>query len=113
MEETVRTRPGYFWYFNNGVTIVCDRAERKAQGGQDFLHVDRPQVINGQQITRTLQKARSEHASVLVRVISVSRDPDDDRNTKELVSQIVRATNWQNAITPSDLISKRSNTGFS
>jgi len=105
MEDTIRTRPGYFWYFNNGVTIVCDRAERTMQGGQDFLHVDRPQVINGQQTTRTLQKAHSGHASVLVRVISVSRDPADDREYENLVSQIVRATNWQNAISPSDLVS--------
>lgn len=105
MEDTIRTRPGYFWYFNNGVTIVCDRAERKGQGGQDYLHVDRPQVINGQQTTRTLEKAHADHASVLVRVISVSRDPGDDQEYERLVSRIVRATNWQNAITASDLVS--------
>jgi hypothetical protein len=105
MEDTIKSRPGYFWYFNNGVTIVCDRAERKMQAGQDYLRVDRPQVINGQQTTRTLQKAHSQHASVLVRVISVSRDAEDDREYENLVSQIVRATNWQNAINPSDLVS--------
>jgi len=66
-----------------------------------------PQMINGQQTTRTLhgQDSLNQRASILVRVIAVRRDTDgggDDFET--LVSRIVAATNSQNAIRPSDLM---------
>ena len=71
------------------------------------MHVVNPQVINGQQTTRILHQhaARNSKATVLVRVISVPRDSDESSNRFEnLVSKIVAATNWQNAISASDLM---------
>lgn len=108
MSETINKRPQDFWYHNNGVTIVCDRAKLEREGGQDILRVERPQVINGQQTTRTLNKNRSDRVSVLVRVIVISREEEDDDRYDKMVSSIVRATNWQNPIKPSDLISNDS-----
>lgn len=105
MEDTIKAEPENFWYFNNGVTIVCDNAKRQIEGGQDALYVERPQVINGQQTTRTLHQTSSPKANVLVRVIRIRRNPADDSEYESLVSQIVRATNWQNMIRPSDLCS--------
>jgi hypothetical protein len=68
------------------------------------LRVSNPQIINGQQTTRTLDEHSQCRASVLVRVISIPRDADDGQNRFEkLVSNIVAATNWQNAILQSDL----------
>ena len=40
----------------------------------------------------------------MVRAIKIPRNPGDDDEYDDLVSAIVRATNWQNAIRPSDLI---------
>jgi hypothetical protein len=105
MAKTARDEPHNFWYYNNGVTIVCDNAKREIQGGQDVLRVERPQVINGQQTTRTLHDNPSTRASLLVRVVKIPRNPGDEDEYDDLVSSIVRATNWQNAIKPSDLIS--------
>jgi hypothetical protein len=105
MVDTIKNEPDNFWYYNNGVTIVCDNAKQEVQGGQEILRVDRPQVINGQQTTRTLEAASSGRASLLVRVIKIPRNQGDDDHYDDLVSAIVRATNWQNAILPSDLIS--------
>lgn len=105
MAQTIKNEPQNFWYYNNGVTIVCDEAKREIQGGQDFLRAERPQVINGQQTTRTLNDVSSNRGSVLVRVIKIPRISGDDDEYDDLVSEIVRATNWQNAIKPSDLIS--------
>lgn len=67
--------------------------------------MERPQVINGQQTTRILHENPSSRASLLVRVIKIPRNPGDEDEYDDLVSSIVRATNWQNAIKPSDLIS--------
>lgn len=107
MEATIEKEPGFFWYYNNGITIVCDEAERVGSGGRDVLRVSNPQLINGQQTTRTLHGAGrpAENASVLVRVISVPRGQTNKNDFESLVSRIVAATNWQNAIRPSDLMS--------
>jgi hypothetical protein len=107
METTLAKEPEYFWYYNNGVTIVCDDAKHESSRGRNVLRVTNPQVINGQQTTRTLARAlgKGTRASVLVRVIRVPREGDDGANHFEtLVSRIVSATNWQNAIRPSDLM---------
>ncbi len=105
MATTVRKEPGNFWYFNNGVTLICDKARREMQSGEDVLIVERPQVINGQQTTRTLHQSPSARANVLVKVVKIPREPGDEDRFDDLVSSIVRATNWQNAIKQSDLIS--------
>lgn len=70
--------------------------------------MDNPQIINGQQTTRTLHRnlPQSAKASVVVRVIRVPRDKHADSNGFDaLVSRIVAATNWQNEILQSDLMS--------
>lgn len=107
MEATLQREPEFFWYYNNGITIICDQAERQSRGGRDLVRVVNPQVINGQQTTRTLHKhaSRSSKATVLVRVISVPRESEADTfRFENLVSKIVAATNWQNAIRASDLM---------
>ena len=107
MRQTLEKEPEFFWYYNNGVTIVCDTAEQISRSGKKVLRLLNPQVINGQQTTRTLHKHadKSSKATVLVRVISVPRETDEEsRRFERLVSRIVAATNWQNAIKPSDLM---------
>jgi len=108
MEATLEDEPEYFWYYNNGITIVCDEAKQESSRARNILRVTNPQVINGQQTTRTLARCldKGSRASVLVRVIRVPRKPHQNANSFEtLVSRIVSATNWQNAIRPSDLMS--------
>lgn len=108
IERSLDKEPDYFWYYNNGITIVCDNAERVGGAGRDVLRVANPQIINGQQTTRVLHSRprRSARAAVLVRVIRVPRDGKGETGRfDELVSNIVAATNYQNYIKPSDLMS--------
>jgi hypothetical protein len=102
---TINDEPRNFWYFNNGITIVCDRAKKEQHRGEDVLKVDRPQVINGQQTVRTLSETESNRASVLVKVIQIPRESLTEDEYDDLVRNIVKATNWQNSIKPSDLVS--------
>ncbi len=107
METTLEKEPDLFWYYNNGITIICDKAEKLELSDRLVMRIVNPQVINGQQTTRTLHRkaARSSKASVLVRVISVPRDTEQESKRFDgLVSKIVAATNWQNAIRASDLM---------
>jgi hypothetical protein len=104
MRNTLEQQPENFWYFNNGVTMVCDAATRIEQHGREILRVFNPQIINGQQTTRILKDHGSRKAGVLVRVIAIPRNQGSETDGFErFVSDIVAATNWQNAIMPSDL----------
>ena len=102
---TIRNEPHNFWYYNNGVTIVCDRAREEKEHGEDMLIVENGQVINGQQTTRTLHDAMSGGTNVLVKVIRIPRAGGNGQEYDKLVNTIVRATNWQNHIESSDLVS--------
>jgi hypothetical protein len=104
MKSTVEKEPEYFWYYNNGITIVCDRAEQRKDGGSNIIKVRNAQIINGQQTTRTLALCGKNDAEVLVKLIEIPRgDVTNKGQYSHLVSEIVSATNWQNAITQSDL----------
>ncbi len=108
MISTLKNEPDRFFYYNNGITILCDDATKKSRKGKDILQVSNPQVINGQQTTRTLAShiKLAQNASVLVKVIQVTRNETKSNNGFDsLVSRIVAGTNWQNAIKPSDLMS--------
>jgi len=107
MLKTLRTEPDRFFYYNNGITILCDEAKRQSQQGKDLLHVSNPQVINGQQTTRTLaaHPDLAAKASVLVKVIQVANRSNNGKTFDNLLSRIVAGTNWQNAIRVSDLMS--------
>ena len=106
MASTLEKEPERFFYYNNGITIVCEEAVKRSSKGKDVLRVRNPQVINGQQTTRALAEYpdKSANASVLVKVIKVPRSAHNgDDEFDALISNIVAGTNWQNSITPSDL----------
>jgi hypothetical protein len=110
ISETIKKEPDNFWYYNNGITIVCEDAKKEQQGGEDVIVVDGAQIINGQQTTRTLysNEKDSKDTNVLVKIIKIPRD-EADIDYDKLINSIVRATNWQNYITPSDLVSNLNN----
>ncbi len=106
IREAAEKDPDNFWYYNNGITLICNRAELKTEKGKDCLHVYEPSIINGQQTTRSLAVSGSTRANVLVRAIVVplsSIEESDRYNT--FINHIVSATNRQNAIKTSDLVS--------
>ena len=72
MKKTLDNEPEFFWYYNNGITIVCDAAEQVSRGGIKVLRLVNPQIINGPtDDAHTLLKCASKggRATVLVRVI--------------------------------------------
>lgn len=107
--ETVSNQPDNFFYFNNGVTVVCDGADMKKINYEDVLLVRNPQIINGQQTTRSLAASpatKRKKTRVLVKVIKIPRtksSPSGSSQYESIVGRIVEAANSQNAIKPSDL----------
>lgn len=53
----------HFWYYNNGVTIVCNKLNppEKSKDGQMVIKIDGPQIINGCQTTVSLFDAYEKY----------------------------------------------------
>lgn len=104
-------QPSNFYFFNNGLTLVCNDFSYNALQNSDYqVRVENLQIVNGGQtcmtILKTCESMAAEgkplpaDASVLVRLYKLPKDNDD------IVLQITHATNSQN---PVDLKDLRSN----
>ena len=107
MLHTITSEPAKFWYFNNGVTMVSDKARQVTERGRQYLRLQNPQIINGQQTTRVLSSltagsGRPGDVSVLVKLLEIPRE-QHAADYGGLISGLVAATNFQNAISSSDL----------
>lgn len=116
VNEGIRTtlqsnNPENFYFFNNGLTFVCEDFSYNALQSSDYqIKVENLQIVNGGQtcmtIYKTLEDMQAEgktlpvEASVLVRIYKLPKDNED------IVLQITHATNSQN---PVDLKDLRSN----
>lgn len=104
MQVTLKEESEYVWYFNSGITIVCDESRQISTKGANHLRVTNAQIINGQKTTRCLVLQKNARAEVLVKLIEIPRDSSVGHSKYgHIVSEIVSATNWQNAISQSDL----------
>ncbi len=89
-----------FWFFNNGITIICDSAEVIPDDQSPGLKLVNVQIVNGCQTSMTLQDIYAagklkDDVDVLVKAF-VTTDP-------AFASKIVLTTNNQNAISSRDL----------
>ncbi|MGW1257727.1 AIPR family protein [Streptomyces sp. NPDC002513] len=106
--DTLTGEPFHFWYFNNGVTVLCDSLEA-VPGSQKFperhpvrLTAKGASVVNGAQTVRSVIDAAQQSeeaglAQVTVRFIVTGGDT-------EFANRTTQATNRQNHITERDRI---------
>ncbi|WP_344315748.1 AIPR family protein [Actinoplanes couchii] len=108
MIETLTEEPANFWYFNNGVTILCESAERVQQSMRSpqsrplRLTLKNASVVNGAQTVRSVAQAVAEDeeaasAQVGVRIIVTGKATD-------FAKQTTQATNRQNRVESRDFI---------
>lgn len=123
IRDTLINRPEFFYYFNNGITILVDsyaprrrnNINRRESGGFDFKNMS---VINGAQTISTIGKAyQSGDATddILSKVkiscrfikslINSSDDATDD-DVDDISLDITIANNNQNKVTSRDFASK-------
>ena len=108
MRATLKSEAERFFYYNNGLTVICDNAKKESYKGKDILRINNPQIINGLQTAKmlTAEPDKARKASVLIKVIQIPRDMrGGGEEFDSLLSRIVAGTNWQNAIRPPDLMS--------
>jgi hypothetical protein len=106
--DTLTTEPSHFWYFNNGVTVLCESVDAVTMS-QKFperhpvrLTAHGASVVNGAQTVRSVIDAAQEAedaelAQVTVRFIVTGGDAD-------FANRTTQATNRQNHITERDRI---------
>lgn len=106
IKRTAYESPSKFWYFNNGLTVLCDSIRKKPLGGASrdsgVFECTGVSVVNGAQTVGSIGEAYSKapdevrHAYVLVRFISLEDRPES------LSADITIAANTQNMITSRD-----------
>jgi len=98
--------PDNFYFFNNGLTLVCNDFSYNALQNSDYqVKVENLQIVNGGQtcmtIFKTLESMNShqipKNASVLIRLYKLPKDNQD------IILQITQATNSQNPVDLKDL----------
>lgn len=104
--KTLTSNPEKFWYFNNGITILCESLRKKPLGGNNnetgTFECKGASVVNGAQTVGTIVDALKtngsgqQHARVLVRLVSLENCPEG------FADEITRAANTQNRIEKRD-----------
>ncbi|MET9882695.1 AIPR family protein [Streptomyces sp. NPDC006430] len=106
--STLIEEPANFWYFNNGITVLCDRVdkvERSARAPQQkplMLTLHNAIVVNGAQTVRAVADALANDDAAAEAKISVRIIVTDQ--AKEFASETTRATNRQNSVGDRDFI---------
>jgi hypothetical protein len=109
LRRTLANEHQYFWYFNNGITVICDSIVKAAVGAPyrnlGLFACEGANIVNGAQMVGTIgdsggaPKLKSggglqepQESWVQVRIISLEGCPP------EFARQITRAANLQNAV---------------
>lgn len=109
IKETALRNPEHFFYFNNGVTALCDNITKKAVGGATHsvgqFVVENIKIVNGAQTVGSLGEALKvapeavEKTSVFLKIISLQDCPND------FGQDVTQKTNTQNRIEKRDFVS--------
>lgn len=107
IRQTAGEDPKHFWYFNNGVTAICDEYVKQPVGGNNtdsgVFEVKKISVINGAQTISSLARAKAEGTSLNeiffhLRIISLRETPEN------FSSDVTTANNTQNDLSPIDFV---------
>lgn len=106
IQDVLAREPEKFYYYNNGVKLLCKKIDRKMIGGNEnksgLFHLEGVSLVNGAQTTGSIgtvyqhSPALLANAKILVQMIDLRGE--DAENAK----QITRLTNTQNRIDSKD-----------
>jgi hypothetical protein len=105
--ETISNSPEHFWYFNNGLTAICDTVQKSALGGGDtasgLFDVKAVSFVNGAQTIGSIGRASAaslnlSKVKVQVRFIALASTPEG------FGSDVTRTNNTQNSVNSIDFV---------
>jgi AIPR protein len=107
--NTLLSDPEKFWYFNNGITALCSKIQKKRLGGNThetgIFECFDVSIVNGAQTVGAIATANAKSpeqvskAVVSIRFISLETCPED------FAVRVTRTTNTQNRIDSRDFVS--------
>lgn len=110
IQNTLRTSPGHFMAYNNGIVLVADemRLATATDGSPGIAWLKGMQIVNGGQTTASLYFAKKKYPETDLRRVRVPAKiivmkVQDPSKEEALVSDISRFANSQNAVRQSDL----------
>lgn len=111
--STAQSEPDNFWYYNNGITAICDKFGKQPIGGPDtgsgVFDVTRISVINGAQTITSLARATQHGGADLSRVRIHLRVISLDGTADDFSEKVTSANNTQNDLSPVDFIAADQN----
>lgn len=100
--ESIQEHPENFWYYNNGVILICD--DYIIDG--DSILLQNFSIINGGQTTKLVGETEfTQDFFIQCKIIKNKYELEDDR--LEFISNVAEATNTQKPIKDKDLIANR------
>ena len=106
--KTIKDEPHLFFAYNNGITATARQAELHEEGGAlNLISVTDLQIVNGGQTSSSLLYAREQNNLSLegIKVQMKLNVLKDDALMQDIVPNISRYSNTQNAVSEADLIS--------
>ena len=100
--ESMQEQPENFWYYNNGVILICD--DYAIEG--DSIIVRNFSIINGGQTTKLVGETEfTQDFYIQCKIIKNKYEAVDDR--LEFIANVAEASNTQKPIKDKDLIANR------
>ncbi len=104
IQETIATCPDKFWYFNNGIIIICDNYQ--ILPNSEEIKLSNFSIINGGQTTKLI--GESEFTTDFFLLCKIIKNNSTDTNERlSFISTVAEASNRQKPIKSEDLISNK------
>lgn len=106
--ETLKENPGEFWFLNNGITMICDTAEKNMVGGATTdvgqFACTNLSIVNGAQTVSTIGRFGEHDHSALNKVFVPVRIISLSETGKGFGQKITKANNTQNKVEARDFV---------
>jgi len=124
IRKTIETEPELFWYYNNGITIVCEELDKKRKGNTNHFGTFECKgisVVNGAQTVGVIgkyaqtipsivgedEKGNLDNMYIPLKIISITSVDDEGQEylNEAFASAVTTKNNRQNEIKERDFIS--------
>lgn len=106
IQDVLTHEPEKFYYYNNGIKLLCKKIDRKIIGGNDtksgIFHLDGVSLVNGAQTTGAIGAVYQYNPTLVVNAKILVQMIDLRGEDADSAKQITRLTNTQNRIDSKD-----------
>jgi hypothetical protein len=101
IRRSYEKNPKDFWYFHNGLTIICDKFLEE----NGVATLTNPSVINGAQTLYAISSSRNLRSPALATVRVIVRGTDAPLDDDDWLQHVIRGVNTQNPVKQFDFAS--------